>query len=305
MKSLLIKLKSKLPLNGDWLFVTETPVKVDNNQVDQATGYDNPNEVITRLQSNDTDTLKITYDRAKEFERSICQAADHIRDKAKTLLSTGTFVSAALFGVSTFFLTPMLDLHLGIVIILITLFILMVSHFLRALALSVYVMTREEYVQAAPLEFINLEHGKTIAVTLKEAIAQVIAYANQTSEYIRLRSNKLIIAQHAFRWGLFFFLLLFLTNFAANTVMKKENQNNYSAKIDGLLTSLLNRQHEYASRLDTMVQLVGKRDDLDICLMRELEALRFHIDSLEIDIRNLRQLVQSRTKGSINSNNPK
>lgn len=196
--------KSKLPLNGDWLFVTATPVRGDIKQADIADKFSSIDQVMEHLTSDKLSEsgLRLIYERAKEFAGSISARADHIRGKASTLLSTSSLVSAVLFGVLGFMMSDVsknpkwvlgLELYLGIE---------MMCHFIRSLFIATDVMTREASVESSPNEILSFD---SVESYLKNAISQAIAFGNMTSDYIRRKANRLIIGQHAFRYGLIFF----------------------------------------------------------------------------------------------------
>ena len=199
--------KSKLPLNGDWLFVTVTPVRGDIKHDDIADKFSSIDQVMEHLTSDKLSEsgLMLIYERAKEFAGSVSARADHVRGKASTLLSTSSLVSAVLFGALGFMMSDVSVNPAWIIAIELFLGVEMMCHFIRSLFIAADVMTREVSVEASPSEILSFD---SVESYLKNAISQSVAYGNMTSEYIRKKVNRLIIGQHAFRYGLIFFAIL-------------------------------------------------------------------------------------------------
>jgi F0F1-type ATP synthase assembly protein I len=214
IKSILLSIKKKLPANGDWLYVTET---ADNEiaSCDIADEYDSPEKVLKLFRSNDLDIIKLIYERTSAHEDAINDAGDQVREKAKTLLSTAGFISAILFGVAAFLLSEVATSQFWVFIVEVILFLFLSTHFVRSLSIAMQVMTREEFVRSSPTEFLSLQNGQALANAMKESISQIIAYSNQTQELIRRRLNKLILGQHAFRYGLIYFVALIFFHIVA------------------------------------------------------------------------------------------
>jgi hypothetical protein len=216
--------KSKLPSNGDWLFVTQTPITEQPQQDDLAPKHDTPEKVLKDLRSNDMESIKIIYERAKAHESRIENIGNLTRDKSKTLLSTTSIVSAVFFGVASFFSSSSLKFPWWAISIELIIFILLASQLIRSLVIAMDVMTREQSISASPDEFLasyedsNAPGGPTVTPLVnvyKNAIAQTVAYSTQTHEYINGRLNRLILGQHAFRYGLVYFVLLIMVHIFA------------------------------------------------------------------------------------------
>lgn len=244
-------LKTKLPLNGDWLFVTEDPVKEEDKESDLAKGYDSPSRVAAALTSNDMEVIELIYQRARDYEQRIYASSDHVRDKAKTLLSTATFVSAILFGVESLLLPTLHAFEWWMVALEAGLFLLLVCHFLRALFIAMSVITREKVVESSPQEFLFAESKKnqTHVAATKKAIAEIVAYAIQSHNYLRLRVNRLIIGQTAFRYGLVFFVVLFVINGIVMSVRKADEPKDLLGRVDQLEKSVFSANQSQASAM--------------------------------------------------------
>lgn len=285
----LSKIKSKLPMNGDWLYVTETPSTEQPQQEDLATKHDTPAKVLEDLTSNDIETIKLIYERAKAHESRIENIGNLTRDKAKTLLGSTSLLSAVLFGAASFFSSISTKFSWWAVAFELALFVLLACHLIHSLIVAMDVMTREQSVSASPDEFLssyedsNASSDGTMGAqplkAYKNAIAQAVAYANQTHEYIHERKNKLILGQHAFKYGLIYFPVLITFHILAalfygnsgpsaqNTVATEQQTK--------LLHSLLSSQDSLLKILEQStkdVALLRQRDDELLKRQRELET---------------------------------
>lgn len=244
--------KSRLPLNGDWIFVTPTIVSPDKEKVDIADKFSSIDEVKAHLTSEKLSEpgLKLVYERAKEFERSVMVRADHVRGKAATLLGTSSLVSAVLFGILGFMMRDITVNPAWVIVIELILGFEMMCHFIRSLFIAADVMTREVSVEASPSEILAFD---SIVVYLKDAISQTIAYGNMTSEYIRKKVNRLIIGQHAFRYGLVYFALLLAVQTASRILNDRGNQDS-TTLIRGQSNYIVNTYDvsQPSKRLDTV-----------------------------------------------------
>lgn len=184
-------------------------------QIDLAAEYKEPQkilDVLNKTKCENAETLKLIYERVKAHETTIYNSADHVRDKAKTMLGTASFTAAILFGVAALFITAIKGFPLYVLIIEFSLFVLQIAFFGVALYKSVKVMTREQIIKPSPDEILCVEAvpaDEQLVLAYKNAISHVLAYANQTHEYIRQRVNMLIEAQRKFGYGLICFLLFF------------------------------------------------------------------------------------------------
>lgn len=220
------KIKSKLPLNGDWLFVTEDMPRFSSEEKqeqinDLSLEIDTIDKVLSAVSSGKKN-LDIIYGKTKEYENFITNGANLVRDKAKTLLSTASFVSAILFGSSTFLLSTINELNF-LTTLEVVIYLLIVQHFVRALVIAMHVMTKEEMIYMPPQEFIELS-GLPKKDQLKNFISRSIVYANSTDKYVWKRSDQLIKGQHAFRYGLIFSAMLLVIHLG-NNIYKKESFN--------------------------------------------------------------------------------
>jgi hypothetical protein len=218
IKNVFKSIKERLPANGDWLYVTETSYDKTQLPNDIAAKYDTPDKVLKEIRSNGPDVIKLIYEQAKAYEAAIYDGGNQVREKAKALLSTAGFISAILLGVSAFLLSTVIALKIYIFIIEVFLFLLLSTHFIRSLSIALRVMTREEIVRASPSEFLSFPattDTEELEDAMKLTIARIVAYANQTQEDIRRRANKLILGQHAFRYGLIYFVILIFFHITA------------------------------------------------------------------------------------------
>jgi hypothetical protein len=289
LKPKLLWLKSKLSFIGDLLFVRETPVDVHSLPEDQAAKFDRPDKVLSGLKSENIEVLRITYERAKDFEREIAATADHVRDKAKTLFSTGSFVSGVLFGVSALFVTAVSTFSSILVIIHGLLFTIVFSHFIRAFFLAMIVMTKEESVQAGPSEYLVIANKKKESTLLREAISQRVAYANQTHEYLRKRSNKLIVAQTSFRYGLIYFLILVLFHFFSYALQTKELSTENWSRLDSLTSVTARTLTETNTVLESISRELSDSNKAQQSIVEQLKRIRSGLDTIALVNKGVRK----------------
>lgn len=216
-----LKFLHKLPANGDWIYVTESP---SNEESDMTAGYDKPERSLQELKSDDLETIRFVYERAKAYEWTVRNSTDHVRSKAATLLSTSGFVSGILLGVTSMSLSLLPRLSWPMIIVEFILVLLLTSHAIRSLSLATQAMTRETVVTASPADVLSA--GSSTGIPLinayKQAISQTIAYSVSTQTCARTQVNKLILGQHAFRWSLIYFAVFLILNFLLSTTVPRE-----------------------------------------------------------------------------------
>jgi len=289
-------MKSYLPLNGDWLFVTETPIRNNYVQRDLTAGYEVPEKVLASLTSNNIDLIKFIYERAKLHEDRIENISNQMRDKAKTLLGTVSFVSAIFFGIISFFTPSTLKLPWWFIFSELSLFILLACQMIRSLMIAMEVMTREESIVAPPDEFLrSYENGNetenAIITAYKNAIAQTVAYPIQTHLLLKKRINRLILGQRAFQYGLFYFVLLIFIHVSCTAITYKNNQlynsHTNAPSQEQMLKDLRSEQENIKA------QMVENNKELSV-LNKSEKKISLKVDELEAEAsqlnRNLKRL---------------
>ena len=249
IRNILKSIKKRLPANGDWLYVTEEPYDITQVSSDIADKYDTPDKVLKEIRSSGPEVTRLIYEQARAYEASICDSGNQVREKAKALLGTAGFISAILLGISAFLLSTAITSKTYIFIVEAFLFLLLTTHFSRSLSIGLQVMTREETVRAAPPEFLSFpETADTEAIenAMRVTISKTVAYANQTQEGTRRRANKLILGQHAFRYGLIFFVILLLFHIvAAGLRSSPERRNIWQSRMPSIRHGLYPKDHEF------------------------------------------------------------
>ncbi len=268
-------IKSKLFLNGDWLYVTLDKQKVDNevnlDEIDLNEALLNENENLAKIKDADEQTLKLMYERVLIAESSSRERADTVRDKAKALLGTSTFVSAILFGISTYFIPLIFKNPFYILVFESILLFLMFAHFTRSLMAAMSVLLRESYFEFPPAEILNIKG--TLTEIYKKNIAVLLACIAETQKFTTSKVNKLILGQDSFRYGLcYLFIIFFIHNLTIfldlNNLQKTSNVSD-SLFFNGKFNSLEDSN------------MVNKRNILK--LEKSLESLKFKIDSINIE----------------------
>ena len=289
----LLKVKSKLPLNGDWLYVTATTTSGQPQQVDLAAKYDKPEKVLMSLKSKDIESTKLIYERSKAYESRIENIANLTRDKAKTLFGTTSLVSAVFFGVTSFFSFSSVNFPWYAVAVELIVFILLAFHLIRSLVISMEVMTREQSITASPDEFLDCYDNSAFSEATdctpsvnvyKQAIAQTVAYSNQTHEYINERKNNLIMGQHAFKYALISFALLIVIHIfsilsygnsrpTGNSAVAAEQQTK-------LLQSLISAHGEFLKGLNEGIKEMNRLQKIYNDILNKQTDLEAKIEEL-------------------------
>jgi hypothetical protein len=286
----LLNLKSYLPFNGDWLFVTETPSRKNPVQRDLAVEYDTPENVLNSLTSSNLDLIKFIYERAKAHEIRIENISNQIRDKAKIMLGTVSFVSAIFFGVIPFFTPSTLKLTWWAILTESLLFILLACHMIHSLMIAMDVITREESIVASPNEFLKsyengIEPDSAIIKAYKNAIAQAVAYPIKTHSLLRIRINKLIMGQRAFQYGLIYFVILIFFHVFSNVIIYKSDQF-YKSSVNAptqekLLKDLITNQECLNKRLDESINEISVLNKSDIKISEKQDKLIVQVRQLD------------------------
>jgi hypothetical protein len=303
----LLHVKSNLPSNGDWVFVTQTPITKQPQQDDLSAKHDTPEKVLKDLKSNDLESIRLIYERAKAYESTIENIGNLTRDKAKALLSTTSMVSAVFFGVASFFSSSSIKFPWWAISIELIIFILLASQLIRSLVIAMDVMTREQAISASPDEFLasyrdsDASERHTISPLVnayKNAIAQTVAYSNQTHGHINGRKNRLILGQHAFRYGLVYFVLLIMVHtFATISYVNVEpNGRNTAAaeRQEKLFQTLLTNQDNLLKGASESMREITLLHQADSEIMGKQRELEMKIQELS----NLISILQQESKAA-------
>lgn len=206
----ILELKSKLYLNGDWLFVTEEIPKQRSaeNLNDITIIYSKFENVINNIRLTKISDLKNQFDEAKEYYENTIERGAVARDKAKVLLSAGSFVSAVIMGILSQLSQLKETISINSIVFISIPFFLSSIHLIRSLYLSTKAITREEYISISPPDIVEVNPKSYLKSPFyKDRIAKYISYACTTQNFVRTRTNLVILAQEAFIYGLFFFAL--------------------------------------------------------------------------------------------------
>lgn len=219
----ILQFKSKLPANGDFLFVTETPARGGQEDIDLADRYKHRNAVLNQLRSNDLDVIKLIYERAKIYESKVEMVDTVTRDKAKTLVGVSSLTSAIFLGFVSAFSSAIPKFNWWILLIELLLFIFLASHLLNALLKALESLTREVSEWPGPQDFLLSRVDVKPYFAFSEAIAQIVSSACKNLGYIHERNNKVQIAQHAFYYALIYFLVFVMFHILALSIPLNTN----------------------------------------------------------------------------------
>jgi hypothetical protein len=205
----ILALKSRLPGNGDFLWVTEDPPADDEaDQEDLAKKFSKAEYVGEQIRKAEPEIQRIAYEHAREYAQRVGQQAATVRNKALTLMTMASFSSAVLLGLSPLLLEMCHGAEWWLKVSALLIGTAVVSHLLHSVNLSVGAAMREVAVEESPLDVVEISHEVDLETTYRKAAARQIAYASQTAEYVRQRTNQVILAQAALQWGIRYFALL-------------------------------------------------------------------------------------------------
>jgi hypothetical protein len=298
----ILTLKSRMPLNGDWIFVTETPSKGQIQDNDLAAKHDSPEKVLKSLASDNQDSIKLLYDRAKTYESRIQNIGNLTRDKAKTLLGTVSVVTAVFFGAATFFSSGTSAYPRWAMLIELLLFLLLSTQLIHSLIIAMDVMTRETSIIASFDEMLKRYSNRdgvntSLLMAYKDAIAQMIAYSNQSHFYINSRVNQLILGQHSYRYGLFYFAILIIFHVCVSMFYIPPNPMkllNHTISLQQSMLEVVDRdQKNISSRVDDISANVSVLNSL----IKTHAQLETRLSEIEKAVTQLRNEMQQTAKG--------
>jgi len=200
---ILVHYKSKLPSNGDWLWVSFEGEATEGKVIESV------DDVIGQIQTNDSDVLSLMYERSKNFETRIISNISDTRDKAKSLLTMSSFAATTVFAVAAV-LSSTIRIQAGLAVIVIALYVLLCSHLFHALCKALQVLTREDVVYASHDDIVGNEDERSPA--LRKAIAETLVFARQTRRKSAGRVGDLLVGLTSFRYGLVYFFLMVALN---------------------------------------------------------------------------------------------
>lgn len=279
-KDRLLKLKQVLPANGDWLCPTPAPVPVGSVE-DLAETYSDPENVLeavpTPLSSEIADAVLAE---ANRIAQAASVRADTVRDKAKVLLGTSSFVGAVVTGILSFSFQHIKVLPTWISLPFIVLFALMLVQFGFSLVRSIRAMTRETLHELTPRELGRIiQVGGELEEFKRRLAATRFALANKTSIFVTQKVNDLILGQVGFGFGLFYALILlfvfaiaFVTSDSGISDIRTETTTAQAIRVE-LLTitgtlqkQLIDLQNTYSAQglsiRNELDRLVSRFDDL-------------------------------------------
>lgn len=272
----LLRWKSKLPANGDWLFVTEElseePSTGETGQ-DLSARYDEYQNLVEDTKALQSEpAIKFFYEKAKEFENWVYKGRADIRDKAKVLLGAASFVSAIL-ATSVSIIANSVSMQTAWArLVCAGIVTLMGAHFLRAIYVALGLLIREESVTTSLPEMIKACSADENEA-LKILATKTIHYANLTDTVVLRQGNRLIVSQHAFRWGLLYaFLLTVLCVFYFTHHPKADPTGRVVSAVESVNTSISSLEKEVSTRLD---QVSGSTQTVQ----KEIESLRRDVSS--------------------------
>jgi hypothetical protein len=280
IKTRLIKLKQTLPLNGDWLYPTESPPQSSPDGDDLAVIYSETKEINAELKQTRSSVghAPFLYE-AERFAAKAAKRAEHVRDKAKSLLGTSTFIGAVVLGIMSFFAEHIASSSYKVLFPIGIFLMLMLLQFSRSLMCSIEVMTRETSIEISTADVITAFNEATDLDDYKRRLGIVLlATANQHEIEINKRVNKLILGQTGFKFGLFHTFVLILLLFVGIVYAPpKQQETIIKLAVEVTKAELQVKIADLESRLkDISLAISGNLDLLKL----DLQTLTARIDSL-------------------------
>lgn len=255
--------KSKLPKNGDWLWVSfDADAKRAN--------LSNVADTIKKIRTDDRGILGLMYDRSKNFESRINSNAADVRDKGKSLLAMSSFAATAIFTLTTV-LSSIIRLQLGAVAIpVVVIYALLCAHLLRALYKALEVVKREEVIYASHEDILGAYGDEKVA--LRRAIAETIVFAQRTRRKASVKADHLLVGLEAFKYSIIYFFLLVGIN-GIMVLFFKSPDEQADVKV-AMLTNTVDSiaAHQYLTTFATQ-QLSSRIGDLEDELFRIQKSL--------------------------------
>ena len=224
-----LRIKCRLPSDGDWLFSTTQRCRKhlhDGTQIDLDEDFATPERALETFGKIDSvDASKLLFEHAKSRWTRAESTIDATRDKAKVVMGATTVafaivtaVAAQVWAIPSAVSWPHILLLAGLVLV--------VAHFIRALALSLQAITRDVLELpstqrwAEILRAEQVESGKAYLVLAAETLSSAVA----TNARLRERVNSVILAQTSFKWALILspFLLIASATVAGGYGQRKD-----------------------------------------------------------------------------------
>ncbi len=206
--------KARLPLNGDWLWPTLDPPGNDP-QKDLGERYQSPEDILGELPAQPLGQGKyeLLFKVVDQYTSTAWSRAEHVRDKAKTLVGLASFYSAVAIGMLAFLSGHSLSVPFWISIPLVILGALFLLQFSLSLIRLLAVLTREEALDLSPQTLLEIFKGQSVPGVdyKKRLIAERLALVYQNHRLISVRANKLILAQTGLTYGISYAFVLLLS----------------------------------------------------------------------------------------------
>lgn len=291
----LLRLKHKLPADGDWLFSTasqcESCARTQLNPDDLAAQFETKDGALKAFAPVKTEAGRdAILEHAKEWSASIDDVRDTVRDKAKVILGATAFTFAVMSAAIGLLQATSDALPQWAWVLLLSLFFWILLHFVRSLVLSLSAITRDttetisthqiiEFASRSDVE--SKEEGKL------QLAAEILAAATRTHRRTRPDVNRVILAQASFVWGLRLLPVVFLTYVLlfrlyppSSDPKWKKDLNNIEQRLNQEKSSAAENQSrierslgQVNSEVERLQAAIERRDELQQVLERRLDAV--------------------------------
>lgn len=219
LKCNLLRLKHRLPGDGDWLFPTFGPpcsrcatAAPSRDLAAEFTNEDKTHAAFKRVPRGKFRT-RLLIEHAREATKNVQDIAALQNDKAKALLGTSSFAVAAVLGLLAFVERTRDAVPTAVLLLEVALYLFAVSHVYRALRNAIQATTRNEVVGVPTQELLStlsMKSRKEDAVNRRLA-ACYLATANDTHKRLLPRIRQILAGQISFKYAMLWggVLLLF------------------------------------------------------------------------------------------------
>jgi ABC-type multidrug transport system fused ATPase/permease subunit len=293
--SRLLTLKTYLPLNGDWLFPTlSLPQSIEEHDLSKL--YANRESVLRDLPpySLDKEQYEFLLQEVDRYAETVFSRAEHIRDKAKTLVGLGSFAAAVSVGILALLANRIpYDYH-WISYVSLVLVLMFIVQFALSLVRFVSVLTREEYVDVSPKTVLGMfseEDGVAIDYK-KQLISERIALAHVNQQLITARANKLIAGQVGLRYGLLYGFAMILGGLLLLSFVRPDSkplEQTVPMQLQEIRSEVRNIALVMASENDKAI--TRSSEDLK-SLLQEVKTLSLRLQEIETSLRSVIETKQ-------------
>jgi hypothetical protein len=286
-----LRAKSRLPLDGDWLFASfrscSQHAAAASGETDLSAAFDTVEDASRAIRDVvSSEGRSRMYAHAQECVASSQGFQGIVRQKAISLLTAATFTMAVM-AASIGILERALRFRTWLWLLLAAIASLGLCHFMRALILSLQAITRETTTivptqQVAKIASAPEPQHQDGSVDLSLA-AELLSAAAVTHKQALRSVNEVILAQTSFRYGLAVLLLFFLTYATALRLTSAPVDPGWLREAQTLSAQYSEESRKLESLSERLAEAAQRLTDEHDISEKDMHALRQRVDELERD----------------------